>query len=255
MIPEAVADFFAVHQNTLWIATVIIDLGMTLVLYRAFGKTGLYAVIVLNIMLSNLVGPKITLVFGLNTSMGAIIYSGIYFATDLLGERYGKREANRAVLIGFAVSVLVVVFGLISLMFIPTPDPQKQEFANDVHDALSYLFDFTPRFVFGSMLAYLISQTHDVWMFHFLREKTKGRHLWLRNNLSTMTSQAIDTVIYGLVVWTAVFDLRTAMELALVKYMFKVIIALLDTPFLYWARTWDATKLDWSQDATPPAKA
>jgi len=63
-----------------------------------------------------------------------------------------------------------------------------------------------------------------------------------------MTSQAIDTVIYGVVVWWAIFDFRTAMELALVKYMFKVIIALLDTPFLYWARTWDVSDRDWNDE-------
>ena len=246
MAPETLADFAGTHQNALWLFVVLLDLGVTLLLFKVFGKTGLYAVIVLNIMLSNLIGPKITVVFGFNTSMGVIIYSGIYFATDLLGERYGKREANRAVFVGFAVSVMVVMFGLLSLLFVPTPDPQKQGFATDIHNALSTLFNYTPRFVFGSLLAYLISQTHDVWMYHFLRVKTKGKHLWIRNNVSTITSQAIDTVIYGVVVWWAIFDFRTAMELALVKYMFKIIIALLDTPFLYWARTWDVSDRDWS---------
>ena len=138
-------------------------------------------------------------------------------------------------------------FGSPKPIFVPTPDPQKQGFANDIHNALSLLFNYTPRFVFGSLLAYLISQTHDVWMYHFLRIKTKGKHLWIRNNVSTITSQAIDTVIYGVVVWWAIFDFRTAMELALAKYMFKVIIALLDTPFLYWARTWDMSDRDWSE--------
>ena len=242
-------DCLGAHQNSLLIFVVMRDLGVTLLLFRVFGKTGLYAVIVLNIMLSNLIGPKITVIFGFNTSMGVIIYSGIYFATDLLGERYGKREANRAVFVGFAVSVMVVMFGLLSLLFIPTPDPQKHKFASDIHEALSLLFSYTPRFVFGSLLAYLVSQTHDVWMYHFLRMKTKGKHLWIRNNVSTMTSQAIDTVIYGVVVWWAIFDFRTAMELALAKYMFKVIIALLDTPFLYWARTWDVTDRDWNDAA------
>ena len=249
MLTETMREVAAAHQNLLWLATVLLDLGLTLVLFRVFGKMGLYAVVVLDIMLCNLVGPKITVVLGFNTSMGAIIYSGIYFATDLLGERYGKREANRAVFVGFAVSIVVVVFGLLSLLFTPSADPEKQAFANSIHGALSVLFNFTPRFVFGSLLAYLLSQTHDVWMFHLLRDKTKGKHLWLRNNVSTITSQAIDTVVYGIVVWWAIFDLRTAIELALVKYVFKVIIALLDTPFIYWAQNWDVRDRDWSGSA------
>lgn len=247
MFSQGFISTVGAHPNALWLCVLLFDLSMTLLLFRIFGKTGLYAVIVLDIMLSNIVGPKITMVFGFNTSMGVIVYSGIYFATDLLSGRYGKREANRAVLIGFAVSVLVVAFGLLSLLFLPTPDPQKAAFANSVSGALDVLFSYTPRFVFGSLLAYLLSQTHDVWMFHFLKTKTQGRHLWLRNNVSTITSQAIDTVVYGLVVWTAIFDLRTAMELALVKYMFKIVIALIDTPFIYWARTWNTQKHDWNE--------
>jgi uncharacterized integral membrane protein (TIGR00697 family) len=249
MIPDALRAFCADHQNSLWIFTVLLDLALTLLLYRLYGKMGLYTVVILNILLSNLVGPKIAVVFGFNTSMGAILYSGIYFATDLLGEKYGKREANRAVFLGFMAGILVVIFSLLSLLFIPTPDPGKQAFALKMHEAHEALFGFTPRFVFGSLFAYLISQTHDVWMFHFLRRKTNGKHLWLRNNVSTITSQAIDTVLYSLVVWWAVFDLRTAIELALVKYVLKIVIALLDTPFIYWARTWDTREHDWNETA------
>lgn len=246
LTPDWLVSFFSAHQNLLWLFTVVLDLSITLLLFRIFGKMGLYAVVVLNIMLCNIVGPKITVVFGMNTSMGVIIYSGIYFATDLLGERYGKREANRAVFLGFAVSVMVVLFGTLSLFYVPTNDPVKAGFAASVHGALSVLFDYTPRFVFGSLLAYLISQTHDVWMFHLLKKKTGGKHLWLRNNVSTMTSQALDTAVYGLVVWWGIFDLWTAITLALAKYVLKVVIALLDTPFIYWARTWDVHERDWN---------
>jgi len=249
MVPEPVSAFFAQHQNILWIATVAIDLAMTLLLYRMFGKLGLYAAIVLDIMLSNIQGPKLTTVFGMDTSLGMIIYSGIYFATDLLGERYGKREANRAVLIGFSTSLILIVLMSISLMFAPTQQGAKREIALAVHEALLQIFGFTPRFVLGSLFAYLISQTHDVWLFHRLKRWTRGRHLWLRNNLSTMVSQLIDTVLYSTVVWWALFDFRTALQLAGAKYLFKVIIAMIDTPFIYWARGWKSENRDWSDEA------
>ena len=239
MLPESLIEFFATRQELLWILTVVVDLGMTLLMFRVFGKMGLYGVIVMNIIVCNILGPKITVIFGFNTSMGVILYSGIYFATDLLGERYGKREANRAVMIGFAAAVLMILFGTMSVLYTPTADQQKAAMASEMHIALSTLFDFAPRFVFGSLLAYLISQSLDVWTFHYLKEKTKGRHLWLRNNLSTITSQAADTLIYAVVVWTAVYDLQTGLQLAGIKYVFKVVIALVDTPFIYWARHWD----------------
>lgn len=248
-MPDTISVFFSQHQNLLWVTTVGVDLAMTLLLYRMFGKLGLYAAIVLAIMLSNIQGPKLTTVFGMDTSLGMIIYSGIYFATDLLGERYGKREANRAVLIGFSTSLILIVLMSISLMFAPTEQEGKREIALAVHVALEQIFGFTPRFVLGSLFAYLISQTHDVWLFHLLKRWTQGRHLWLRNNLSTMVSQLIDTVIYSTVVWWALFDFRTAVQLAAAKYLFKVIIAMIDTPFIYWARSWNSGDRDWSDPA------
>lgn len=248
MIPEFIASFFTTHQDLLWVVTVCIDLSMTLVLFRLFGRQGLYAVIVLNIILMNLQGPKLTIVFGMQTSLGMIIYSGIYFATDILSEKYGQREAHRAVMIGFATSLVVFTIMSISLLFLPIEDPgnpEKTAFAKSAHEAIALLFGFSPRFVFGSLIAYFISQHLDVWTFHALKIKTKGRMLWLRNNASTMSSQLVDTVIYSTIVWWGLFGFETALKLALAKYFFKVIIAALDTPFIYWARAWDLGEKDW----------
>ncbi len=245
MLTDLFAEFFAQQQELLWFTTIAVDLAFAVLLYRLFGRQGLYASIVISLLLANLQGPKLTQIFGLQTSMGVILYSSIYFATDLLSERYGKREANRAVMIGFFVSIMIIVMTSISLMYLPSSNPKTADFALTIHQATASLFDFTPRFILGSLLAYLISQRFDVWIFHLIKEKTQGRHLWLRNNLSTMISQAIDTLIYGVVVWWGVVDFTTAMQLALAKYVLKLVIALLDTPFLYWARSWDMRERDW----------
>ncbi len=238
-------EWFTSNQNFLWFLTIAMDLSFAIVLYRLFGRQGLYASIVVSLLLANLQGPKLTEIFGLQTSMGVILYSSIYFATDLLSEKYGKAEATRAVMIGFVVSVIIIVMIRLSLLYQPASDPEVAVFAQSMHDATASLFNFTPRFVLGSLLAYLISQRVDVWLFHLIKERTQGRHLWLRNNLSTLCSQALDTVIYGLVVWWGVVDLTTAMQLAVAKYLFKVIIALIDTPFIYLARSWEVKERDW----------
>jgi len=198
-------------------------------------------------MLSNLQGPKLTVIFEMQTSLGLILYSGIYFATDLLSEKYGRREANRAVFLGFATSVIIVIMISLSLLFLPSTLPPDRETAESAHEALAMLFDFTPRFVFGSLFVYLVSQSLDVWIFHFVKHKTKGKHLWLRNNVSTICSQAVDTILYSLIVWWSIFDLMTAFHLAVAKYVFKVIIALFDTPFIYLAREWNVDHRDWNQ--------
>ncbi len=238
MIPAEIQEFFQANQDLLWVTTVLLDLAITVLMYRIFGRQGLLACIVLAILLANLQGPKLTTILGFQTSLGVIFYSGIFFATDLLSEKYGRMLANRAVIIGFAVSVIAVLMLSIALEFQPTTDPETAAMSNDIQNAFATILNFTPRFVFGSLLAYLISQTFDVWFFHFIKKRTHGRHLWLRNNLSTMSSQIIDTLIYSLVVWWGVEELSTAIQLGIVKYGFKLAIAAFDTPFIYWARSW-----------------
>ena len=245
MIMSTLADIFQMNQELLWFTTIAVDLTFAILLFRFFGRQGLYASIVISLLLANLQGPKLTEIFGLQTSMGVILYSSIYFATDLLSERYGKAEATRAVMIGFTVSVIIIVMISMSLFYLPATDPETASLAQSMHAATATLFSFTPRFVLGSLLAYLISQRFDVWMFHKIKSKTQGRHLWLRNNVSTICSQALDTIIYGIVVWWGVVDFQTAMQLALAKYFFKVLIAIIDTPFIYMAREWDVADKDW----------
>ena len=232
------------NQELLWLFTVVYDLGLAILLYRFFGKYGLYTAVVLGIILGNLQGGKVSelTLFGYSftASMGAILYSGIYFATDVLNEKFGREEANRAVLLGFVANVAVMITLLISIQFRPSDITGS---ALEVHNAIATLAGYSPIFVIGSLTAYLISQTFDVWFFHKIRSYTGESKLWLRNNLSTITSQLIDTLIYQFTWVIAVgMSFQDAFALAVVKYIFKVFIALIDTIFIYWVRYWDVTK-------------
>ena len=227
------------NQELLWAATVIYDLGLAILLYRFFGKYGLYTAVVLGIVLGNLQGGKVSEleIFGYNftASMGAILYSGIYFATDVLNEKYGREEANRAVMLGFVANIAVMITLLISIQFKPSNIAGS---ALEVHNAISTLAGYSPIFVIGSLTAYLISQTFDVWFFHKIRSYTGESKLWLRNNLSTITSQLLDTMIYQFTWVMAGMDIKTAFLIAVTKYIFKVFIAGVDTIFIYWVRKW-----------------
>ena len=237
MFPEFFQIYFSEHQNLLYLSTLVLDLGLTVLMFRFFGKEGLLACIVLSILLANLQGPKLTVIFSMQTSLGVIFYSSIFFATDLMSEKFGKKEADRAVMMGFSISVIILLMLSISLLFLPSIQG-NQTFSTEVHQAFVTILDFTPRFIIGSLFSYLISQRFDVWCFHKIKHWTNGKHLWLRNNLSTMASQTIDTTIYSLVVWWGVVDLETAIQLGLAKMAFKIGIAAFDTPFIYWARSW-----------------
>ena len=235
MIQELLAN-----QELLWVLTVVYDLGLAILLYRFFGKHGLYTAVVLGIVLGNLQGGKVSeLEFFGHTfivSMGAILYSWIYFATDVLNEKFGRAEANRAVMLGFVANVAVMITLVLSVQFKPSNITGS---ALEVHKAISTLAIYSPAFVIGSLTAYLISQTFDVWFFHKIKSYTGESKLWLRNNLSTITSQLLDTMIYQFT-WVIAtgMEWKVAFLLAATKYVFKVLMALVDTVFIYWVRKW-----------------
>lgn len=232
MLPQSVVQFLTTNQEVLWLLTLLLDLSGTVLLYRLFGKAGLQIAIATAIILANLQGPKLTVIFGIETTLGVIFYSSIFFATDVLSEIYGREEANKAVRMGFAVSIVVLVMLSLAMLY----QPSDRQFAHDIHNAFGTILNFTPRFILGSLFAYYISQSFDVWAFHRIRRITGEKWLWLRNNLSTMCSQVVDTAIFSLVVWWGTVDLVTALKLGAAKYVFKLVIAMIDTGFLYWAR-------------------
>ena len=234
-------SFLSENPEFLWIFTVFYDLTISILLFRYFGLKGLFIAVTLGIMLANLQGGKVSdlNLFGqtFTVSMGAIMYSGIYFATDLISEKYGRKEANKAVILG-AISNIVIMFTLVlSTYYLPSEIASS---SNSVHSAISTLALYSPIFVIGSITAYLISQTFDVWIFHKIKKITNGKYLWLRNNVSTLSSQALDTFIYTFV-WVLAGEMSflTALSIALTKYIFKFIIAILDTIFIYLVRNWD----------------
>ena len=123
------------------------------------------------------------------------------------------------------------------MLYLPSQMPATAEFSAKVHDAFSTIVNFTPRMIIGSLIAYAISQSFDVWAFHKIKLLTGDRWLWLRNNLSTMSSQVVDTAIFTLVVWAPVVGIKSALGLGFAKYIFKLVIAMIDTVFIYWARS------------------
>jgi uncharacterized integral membrane protein (TIGR00697 family) len=236
MLPDSVVAFFTANQEVLWFTTLFIDLGFTVVLFRLFGKAGLQVAISTAIILANIQGPKLTVIFGVETTMGVIFYSSIFFATDVLSENYGKKEANKAVWMGFVVSVIVLFMLSFAVMYLPTDLSEAAGFSQPLHEAFVVIANFAPLMVFGSLTAYLISQKFDVWAFHKIKSMTGEKYLWLRNNGSTILSQMRDTAIFSLVIWAHEVGIVKALALGFAKFVFKIVIALIDTAFLYWAK-------------------
>jgi len=222
----------------LWLGFLVIDLLLVILVYRAFGRLGLYGYIVLSIIVCNLQVLKLVEMFGVTTTLGNILYGSIFFCTDLVGEVYGKAEARRAVWLGFVALILMALYMQIALWFAPSS-------VDEAHIHLKALFGFLPRIVGASLVAYVLSQLHDVWAFHWWRERLKGRWLWWRNNASTWVSQFIDSVVFVLLAFAPMPLLGRVpgfeswaiiLQVAVTTYVIKLIVAVVDTPFLYWGR-------------------
>ena len=161
-------------------------------------------------------------------SVGILPYPITFLITDVLSEIYGKKKANQVVIAGIFASFF-------SMLIILVSDAVPAITNSPVNNAIfSQVFGLSPLAVLASMLAYLSAQFIDIRIFHFWKRKTQGKHLWLRNNFSTFTSQFIDTfTVLFLLCSFEVLPWDIFYGLLLSGFLFKIIIALLDTPILY----------------------
>ncbi|MCH9632802.1 MAG: queuosine precursor transporter [Chlamydiae bacterium] len=172
---------------------------------------------------------------------GLITYPITFLITDTVTEIWGEKKAHIMVWLAFSMNILMLTF-IKSTIHLPV---HKDWFINsnsfgfqsitDYQTALVSVFSVSSYILLGSMVAYMISQLMDIKIFAFLKKKTKGRHLWLRNNASTCISQLIDTFIMdGIVLyWGLKMSLSTCITIGISVYVFKVTFALLDTPIVY----------------------
>ncbi len=161
-------------------------------------------------------------------SVGILPYPLTFLITDLISEIYGKKRANDVVITG----VFASLFSLLIIYTASQVPATSWSYVKD--DMFQTVFGNSAIAVFASMLTYLFAQFVDIQIYHFWKRLTKGKHLWLRNNFSTWFSQFIDTfTIVFLLCSFGIIDWANFKGLLISGFLFKVIIAILDTPFLY----------------------
>jgi uncharacterized integral membrane protein (TIGR00697 family) len=166
-------------------------------------------------------------------SVGILPYPITFLVTDLISEIYGKKAAKRVVVAGifasfFSMGILLIA-GLVPAL--PNSPIDDQTF--------NQVFALSPIAVLASMMAYLLAQFIDIRIYHFWKNLTKGRHLWLRNNFSTFASQFVDTfTVVGLLCAFGVLPWDAFVGLVISGVVFKILVALIDTPLLYLSVGW-----------------
>ena len=170
-------------------------------------------------------------------SAGVLPYPITFLITDILSEIYGKKKTAQIVWAGFGASLFVLGVLLLAQQFTAIAgSPVDDETFNKV-------FGNSWRVIFASMTAYLCAQLIDVRIYHFWKEKTAGKHLWLRNNFSTVFSQLVDTTLVVCVLFLGVRSNSEIIQFILDGWFFKMLCAIIDTPLLYASTAFIRNKL------------
>ena len=160
-------------------------------------------------------------------SVGILPYPLTFLCTDLLSEVYGKRRADTVVWVGLVVSLLTLLWIQIGMTVPAFADSPVDD------ETFELVFGGTARAVFASMLAYLFAQWVDIRIYHFWKRLTRGKHLWLRNNASTIFSQFLDSTLVVTVLFVGELPTDQIMLMILSAWLFKMLCALADTPLMY----------------------
>ena len=160
-------------------------------------------------------------------SAGILPYPFTFLVTDLISELYGQKKANLVVFTGFVASMFVLLFLWLGGQFNAIPDSIVTD---QTYDSV---FRNAWRIIAASMTAYLFAQFVDVRIFHFWKKLTNGKHLWLRNNASTVASQLLDTILVIFILFFGVWGTDQIISAIIDGWLFKMLMALVDTPIIY----------------------
>lgn len=194
----------------------------------------LFALYITGMIVVNTVGSKIISLFGVRVSVGIFFMPVLFLVTDIVGEVKG--HAHATLFVRYSILMLVILFVVTGLFIKITPHPSWE-----LQQQYQQIFGMSMRMSLASLISFAVSQTIDVNIFLLFKKLSKDRMLWLRNNLSTIVSQFIDTVIFMFIAFyhiTPTFTAAYVFSLIIPYWLFKVLFALIDTPFCYLGVQW-----------------
>jgi len=229
-------------QYLLWFSQFLVIYAVILFFFRKWGKEGLLIWTVLSVVFANLQVIKLVSLFGLDATLGNILYVSSFFVTDAISEFYGKKEAQKAMYLSLFTLILYMCFGQFAVSFTPLA------YDTTGHDALKILFSFSPRIIIASFVCYWFSQTIDITVYHKMTELNLS--LWKKNLWSTILSQLVDSFLFVFIAFWGAFkgslmeQLPIILQIGFSTYLIKTLVNILDIPFLYKLRQMHKMKIE-----------
>lgn len=210
------------------IAEIVIVFTLLLLANRFFGEVGVTAWIAIASVLANVITAKNAAAFGVTFTLGSVMFASTFLATDILTERFGIRSARRGVMIGMFATITLIISTQIALLYTPS--------AIDYADgAMQTLFSMNLRISISSVIMYFIANMADVFLYERMKEATKGKAMWLRNNVSTILCNCLENFFFMFFAFYGLYGIKDVVVMALSTSVVEIIAGLCDTPFLYMA--------------------
>lgn len=211
-------------MNVIIVFLILISLNTLTVFTASKGKIYIFSFISGISVFSFFISSIVIDVFGYPFLFAEIIFAVLYLGTDILTENWGKKTARNVIWAAILVLTIMVIF-MQALSFL-TPHPIDKSLFHIIETLI-----ISPRIMFAAIFVFLIEQQFDIWLFHRLKKLTNGKKLWVRNLFSTSATQMLDVIIFYPLAFYGVYE--NLIDLMVSAYIFKFLMAILDTPFIY----------------------
>lgn len=210
------------------VGEICVVFGLLLLFKKLFGKTGLIAWVAIATVMANIITAKNAEIFGLSTAIGTVMFASTFLATDILTECYSELDAKKAVYIGLFSNAVLIVGTQIALLYAPS----QIDYANE---SMQVLFGLNLRISMASAVMYFIANMGDILIFSKIRKATNGRMLWLRNNVATILCNCLENFGFITLAFVGIYGWKDILIIATSTSIIEMVVAVLDTPFLYLA--------------------
>lgn len=219
-------------NNLLLFVAIILTFSLLLISKKLFGKSGVIGFMGLATVMANIFIVKSVTLLGIGATLGNVMFASNFLATDILTESYGVKEARKGVKFAIFSAIAFLLCTQLALAFIPNEIDIAQE-------SMSLMFGITPRITMASVILFAMSNFLDVTLYEYLRNKTNGKYMWLRNNVSTILCNGTENFIFYILAFGGIFSMSEIFAMGLSATIIEILIAICDTPFLYASKALD----------------
>ena len=203
----------------------LVTFTLLVIIEKIFKKEGLFVWVSIALIMANILECKTIGLFNFTSTTGNVLFASVFLATDIMAEKYSSKDAKKALKIAIFSMIAFISIMQIGILFVP----DKTDLA---HDAMKTLFGLNLRISLSSILMFYISNSLDIYIFDKLKSKYPNK-LWLRNNVATIISNVLENYFFIFLAFVGIYDIPTMINIATTISVVEIVIAFLDTPFIY----------------------